>query len=49
MDFPQRGEVYFINFPVTGTGEMAGLHPALIVQNDVGNRASRLTIEPALT
>ena len=28
---------------------MAGLHPALIVQNDVGNRASRLTIVAAIT
>jgi mRNA interferase MazF len=49
MDFPQRGEIYFIDFPVTGAGEIAGPHPALIVQNDVGNRASRLTIAAAIT
>lgn len=49
MDFPRRGEIYFIDFPVTGAGEMAGPHPALIVQNDVGNRASRLTIVAAIT
>lgn len=49
MEFPRRGEIYFIDFPVTGTGEMAGPHPALIVQNDVGNRASQLTIVAAIT
>jgi mRNA interferase MazF len=49
MDLPRRGEIYFIDFPVTGAGEMAGAHPALIVQNDVGNRASRLTIVAAIT
>ena len=49
MDFPRRGEIYFINFPVTGAGEMAGPHPALVVQNDVGNRASQLTIVAVIT
>lgn len=49
MDFPRRGEIYFIDFPVTGAGEMAGPHPALIVQNDVGNQASQLTIVAAIT
>jgi mRNA interferase MazF len=49
MDAPRRGEVYFIDFPATGAGEMAGLHPALIVQNDVGNRVSQLTIVAAIT
>jgi mRNA interferase MazF len=49
MEFPRRGEIYFIDFPVTGAGEMAGPHPALILQNDVGNRASQLTIVAAIT
>lgn len=49
MDLPRRGEIYFIDFSVTGAGEMAGPHPALVVQNDVGNRASRLTIVAAIT
>jgi mRNA interferase MazF len=49
MDFPRRGEIYFVDFPATGAGEMAGPHPALIVQNDVGNQASRLTIVAAIT
>ncbi len=49
MDFLRRGEIYFIDFPATGAGEIAGPHPALIVQNDVGNQASRLTIVAAIT
>lgn len=49
MEFPRRGEIYFIDFPSTGDGEMAGPHPALVVQNDVGNRASQLTIVAAIT
>ncbi|MBI4591301.1 MAG: type II toxin-antitoxin system PemK/MazF family toxin [Candidatus Rokubacteria bacterium] len=49
MEFPRRGEIYFIDFPTTSTGEMAGLHPALIVQNDVANQASQLTIVAPIT
>ena len=49
MEFPRRGEIYFIDFPATGMGEMAGPHPALVVQNDVGNQASQLTIVAAIT
>ncbi len=49
MDFPRRGEIYFIDFPATGASEMAGPHPALVVQNDVGNQASQLTIVAAIT
>jgi mRNA interferase MazF len=49
MEYPRRGEIYFIDFPPTGAGEMAGFHPALIVQNDIGNQASQLTIVAAIT
>ena len=49
MEFPQRGEIYFVDFSPTGTGEMAGRHPALVIQNDIGNRASHLTIVAAIT
>lgn len=46
---PRRGEVYWLDFnPATGA-EMRDLHPALVVQNDVGNRASALTIVAAIT
>jgi mRNA interferase MazF len=47
--FPRRGEVYLLDFsPATGA-EMAGLHPCVVVQNDVGNRRSGLTIVVAVT
>ena len=49
MEFPRRGEIYSIDFPVTGAGEIAGRHPALVVQNDIGNQASHLTIVAAIT
>src|SRR3990172_6810484 len=49
MESPQRGEIYFVDFSPTGTGEMAGRHPARVTQNDTGNRASQLTIVPAIT
>lgn len=46
---PQRGEVYWLDFaPATGQ-EMTGKHPCVIVQNDVGNRFSGLTIVVAVT
>jgi mRNA interferase MazF len=46
---PRRGEIYWLDFnPATGN-EMRDLHPALVVQNDVANRASALTIVAAIT
>jgi mRNA interferase MazF len=46
---PKRGEIYWLDFsPATGA-EMRGRHPALVVQNDLGNRASALTIVAAIT
>ena len=49
MNFPRRGEIYWLDFsPATGA-EMQALPPALIVQNDIGNQASALTIVAAIT
>ncbi|MGH2353875.1 MAG: type II toxin-antitoxin system PemK/MazF family toxin [Chloroflexota bacterium] len=46
---PRRGEIYWLDFsPATGV-EMRDPHPALVIQNDVGNRASALTIVAAIT
>ena len=46
---PLRGEVYLLDFaPATGQ-EMTGSHPCVIVQNDVGNQHSGLTIVVAVT
>ena len=46
---PRRGEVYLLDFaPATGQ-EMTDPHPCVIVQNDVGNQHSGLTIVVAVT
>ncbi len=45
----RRGDVYWLDFaPATGQ-EMTGPHPCVIVQNDVGNQHSELTIVVAIT
>jgi mRNA interferase MazF len=45
----KRGEVYWVEFdPVKGS-EQSGLRPALIVQNDLGNRYSPTTVVVAIT
>jgi mRNA interferase MazF len=45
----RRGEIYWVEFdPVKGS-EQGGLRPALIVQNDVGNRHSTTTVVAAIT
>ena len=46
---PRRGEVYLVALdPVVGS-EIGKTRPALVVQNDVGNRFSRVTIVAAIT
>ena len=49
MRVPHRGEIYYLDFSPAKGSEMRGPLPALIVQNDVGNRVSRLTIVAAIT
>jgi mRNA interferase MazF len=45
----KRGEIYWVEFdPVTGS-EQGGMRPALIVQNDTGNRYSTTTVVAAIT
>ena len=45
----RRGEIYWVEFdPVKGS-EQGGMRPALIVQNDVGNRFSPTTVVAAIT
>ena len=45
----KRGEIYWVDFePVRGS-EQGGLRPALVVQNDIGNRASPTTVVVAIT
>lgn len=45
----KRGDIYWVAFdPVKGS-EQGGLRPALIVQNDIGNRYSPTTVVIAIT
>ena len=45
----KRGEIYWVEFdPVKGS-EQGGLRPALVVQNDTGNRYSATTVVAAIT
>lgn len=46
---PKRGEVYLVNFDPTIGAEIRKTRPALIVQNDIANRYSPVTIVAAIT
>ena len=46
---PRRGEVWMVNFSPSRGSEQHGTRPALIVQNDVGNRYAATTIVAAIT
>ena len=46
---PLRGEIYLCSFDPTIGHEIQKTRPALIVQNDIGNRYSPLTIVAAIT
>src|SRR3990170_6908046 len=46
---PRRGEVHLVNFDPTVGHEIKKTRPALIVQNDIANRYSPVTIVAAIT
>ena len=46
---PRRGEVWLVNFDPTVGSEIKKTRPAVILQNDVGNRFSSVTIVAAIT
>jgi mRNA interferase MazF len=49
VNYPRRGEVFLVNFdPVIGA-EIRKTRPALILQNDIANRHSPVTIVSAIT
>lgn len=49
LGFPRRGEVFLVDFePILGA-EIGKTRPALILQNDVGNRHASTTIVAALS
>ncbi len=47
--FPKRGEIYLVNFDPTVGSEIRKTRPALILQNDVANEFSPITIVAAIT
>lgn len=49
LNYPRRGEVYLVRFDPSEGAEIQKTRPALVVQNDVGNRYSPVTIVAAIT
>ena len=47
--FPKRGSVYVVRFDPTEGSEIKKTRPAMIIQNDIGNRFSSITIVAAIT
>jgi mRNA interferase MazF len=45
----RRGEIYLVSFDPTVGHEIKKTRPALVIQNDIGNRYSPLTIVTAIT
>ncbi len=45
----KRGEIYWVDWNPGRGSEQGGLRPALVIQNDIGNRYSPTTIVAALT
>ena len=46
---PRRGDVYLVSFDPTVGAEIRKTRPALVIQNDVANRRSPVTIVAAIT
>jgi len=46
---PRRGEVWLVSFDPTIGAEIKKTRPALILQNDIANRSSPITIVAAIT
>jgi mRNA interferase MazF len=46
---PRRGEVYWVSFDPTVGAKIQKTRPALVIQNDVANRHSPITIVAAIT
>jgi mRNA-degrading endonuclease toxin of MazEF toxin-antitoxin module len=47
--FPLRGEIYLVSFDPTVGSEIQKTRPALVIQNDIGNQYSPITIVAAIT
>lgn len=49
MTFPQRGEIYLVCFDPSVGHEIQKTRPAVVIQNDVSNRHSPITIVAAIS
>jgi len=49
MAYPKRGDVYLVNLDPTLGSEIKKTRPAVIIQNDVGNQYSPVTIIAPIT
>jgi len=47
--FPRRGDIYLVEFDPARGHEIQKTRPALIIQNDIGNQYSPITIVAELT
>src|ERR1700704_660871 len=47
--FPRRGDIYLVEFDPARGHEIKKTRPALVIQNDIGNRHSPVTIVAAIT
>ena len=45
----KRGEIYWVDWSPGRGSEQSGLRPALVIQNDVGNKSSPTTVVAAIT
>ncbi len=45
----RRGDIYLVNFDPTVGAEIRKTRPALVIQNDIANRYSTVTIVAAIT
>jgi mRNA interferase MazF len=48
-DFPLRGEIWSVNWNPARGSEQAGIRPALVIQNDIGNEHASTTIVAAIS
>ncbi len=46
---PKRSDIYLVNFDPTVGAEIQKTRPALVIQNDIGNEYSPITIVAAIT
>jgi mRNA interferase MazF len=48
-NFPKRGEIWLVNWNPARGSEQAGIRPALVIQNNIGNEHASTTIIAAIS